>query len=1536
MKRHSTFWDKSLLFLFFVLLAGPASNSSGAMNDYCVSPPFVAQSIPPNVLINLDNSGSMCERAYDGSYTPSQFSNGLYYGYFDGTKNYRYNGTDWEVTTAAMTTGTVTNPIANGSFLNWATMRRTEVSKKLLIGGKASPRIYSAGNPVKLYAQTDCYNNDNTFNKDFNTSTGDLIYPFVGDYWFQNKNGIFNITAKTSTVTNIARPNSDVSFNTAWPTGWREYPVSGSTIAYTKVYESTPDGTTTYIENQNSSDPVIMGFTYTGTEPAGTISVQVSIRAKKSSTSTITRRIQGVLRINGTDYVSANSDINSSWNTYTYTWAVNPTTGAAWTWDEIKNLNGFGVKASSNYSGTPYIQVTQIYLSAVISIPDGGPYNIIVNQGTTNATGLIDNLKNDVRFGLGYYNTDNGGRVVKEIGFKSTADMITSISSLTPSTWTPLGETLHEMVRYFRQDAPYYSTGDYTVGSGNFTGTDIYRDPYAYKFKDVDTNATNMYVPCAKSFILFLTDGESTQDQSMPGSSTTSPYGACTSTNLKACSGYGGTPNNPNPRFAGTTIGTTYPSSGTDYMIDVAYWARTNDMRPGTETDVPVTWRKSLPGTQNIYLYPVFMFGTGSTMLKDVSIYGGFTDLNGNNKPDCTTIPGECYKDSDGDGVIESNGDDLPLTYFEGNDGYALEQNIKDAISDIVKRAASSTAVSVLSSSEGSGANIVQSLFYPKRSFSSSVEITWTSDLMNYWYYFDPYFKNAQIREDTIRDDADYTLLDLKTDYITQFYFDAGQQKTVAARCQDTDADGDCDTTIDTVAIEDAKAIWRAGVDLWWTDPADRLIYTPRLNGYTPVTGDLPNLMTFNIANRSLLDDYLGQTASADAADATINYVRGTDQDKLCATSRIPCSTDADCGGTVGSCETTRSRTVPMKVCSISKMPCTTSLDCSATGGLCEEETHTWKLGDVVSSTPRIMGPAPINNYNILPPLGYGDLTYKDFVSTTAYKSRERVFVGANDGMFHAFKLGKVLQRWSGKKWWQPGKLEGVTGSGGVGTESWAFIPNNVLPYLQYLSKPDYCHVYMVDGPIFLTDASVSNAASTATTNCSDTNYWECAKQTTTTSTSWRSIAIGSMGIGGGTCSTVDTDRITTPLNVGGIPVGWSSYFALDVTDQDNPALLWEFSNPDLGVTNVGPAIVKVGNQKRCVSDNTSCSLNSDCGVNGKCVDENGRWFAILASGSTGPISTNTKDFKGTSDQNLKLFIIDLKTGALLRTIDTGITNAFAGSISTNSIDIEKSSPSVAGNYQDDVVYIGYVKNTTSGGVLRLVINDDINPANWTTSKVIDNIGPVTTSVANLLDRKNKKLWLYFAEGRYFHKQDDLTTTRRLYGIQEPCYVDDLLTTAVDYDVRASCTSSLTLTNLQNTDATAITDPKGWYVTLDPSSSTVGAERVISNPTADTLGAIYFLSFAPTSDICGFGGTTYLWAMDYKTGNKVTYVMQGKALVQVSTGEIKELDLSDATTFSTRNNRRTVGFQGIPPTGQGLMVITNPSPIKKFMHVQEE
>jgi len=70
------------------------------------------------------------------------------------------------------------------------------------------------------------------------------------------------------------------------------------------------------------------------------------------------------------------------------------------------------------------------------------------------------------------------------------------------------------------------------------------------------------------------------------------------------------------------------------------------------------------------------------------------------------------------------------------------------------------------------------------------------------------------------------------------------------------------------------------------------------------------------------------------------------------------------------------------------------------------ERLDGWKLGDITYSSPIISG--------------------------------DTVYVGANDGMLHAFDIN-------------------------TGEEKWAFIPNNLLAKLKDLTLPEYCHEYFVD-----------------------------------------------------------------------------------------------------------------------------------------------------------------------------------------------------------------------------------------------------------------------------------------------------------------------------------------------------------------------------------------------------------------------------------------------------------------------------------------
>ena len=177
-------------------------------------------------------------------------------------------------------------------------------------------------------------------------------------------------------------------------------------------------------------------------------------------------------------------------------------------------------------------------------------------------------------------------------------------------------------------------------------------------------------------------------------------------------------------------------------------------------------------------------------------------------------------------------------------------------------------------------------------------------------------------------------------------------------------------------------------------------------------------------------------------------------------------------------------------------------------------EGRDWKLGDSNHSNPVVVGP-PDETAAIM-----GD-GYQDFMNTWVDR-RKVVYVGANDGMIHCFD---VL----------------------TGEELWGFIPYNLLPKLKnmwavdaatgerYFSKDIY-----VDGSPMVADVYI------------DANG--------DASQEWTTILISGQGSGNGSV-------------LGG---GTNYYFALDITDPDNPQPLWEFTHDFLGETWSIPVVGKI------------------------------------------------------------------------------------------------------------------------------------------------------------------------------------------------------------------------------------------------------------------------------------------------------------------------------------------------------------------------
>lgn len=874
---------------------------------------------------------------------------------------------------------------------------------------------------------------------------------------------------------------------------------------------------------------------------------------------------------------------------------------------------------------------------------------------------------------------------------------------------------------------------------------------------------------------------------------------------------------------------------------------------PDVVANLPLSWEK------------VFTIGgEGAGFLKDPLWYaakwGGFQDSNGNGYPD---LQYEWDRFDNNTGAPIPDG--IPDTYFKVVNPLKMEQQMDRAFSEILRRVASGTAASVLSSSEGTGANLLQAVFYPKRAFYD-VEIDWTGEVQDLWYYIDPKIQTSTIRDDYSGGSQDWKLV-LTQDRVLSFYFDYTENKTKVKRYIDTNGDGSPDQLEDTVDIDELTNLWKAGKKLHERD----IVNDPR-NLLTSVDGQ--NFLPFSTGNKSVIRPYLNVSTDSDAENV-IKYIHGYDLPGY------------------------RNRTVTYS-------------------GI----TNTWKLGDIVSSTPKIQSSVRLTNYHSEPPQGYGDETYYKFFNSRTYKRRGMAYIGANDGMLHAFKLGTLDVTVSGAK----AQLcqEDLSNADGecdltetdtqdLGKEMWAYIPKNALPYLKYFADPNYCHLFYVDLPVYIFDASINPPM-----DCSETDISECEKKVELLNdgsldlpkTSWRTILIGGMGIGGA-CKNANsscTDCVKTPIP----DVGFSSYFAIDVTEPESPKLMWEFSHEELGYSTSGPAIVRIGDR-----------------------DKNGKWFVIFASGPTGPIENF--EFKGRSSQNLKLFVLDLKTGNLLRMIDTGIQNAFGGSLINSTLDEDRWNPLSPGFYQDDVVYFGFTQrdgnttNWTKGGVLRLFTKESKDPSDWVVSKVIDKIGPVTAGVKKLQDTKNKKLWLFFGEGRYFFKSDDPSNQRAIYGVMEQHYTSN---NVLDYTNAVGVLGKSDLQN-QTTNPSFVLDPnkKGWFINLDAQTSSKSAERSITDPLASPSGVVYFTTFKPVADLCSMGGETFLWVVHYATGGAPNpNQLIGKALLQVSTGAIEEIDISTALTQA--GGRKTEAFTGIPPKGEGLSVVVRPQPVDKTMHLK--
>ncbi|GAB1535998.1 PilC/PilY family type IV pilus protein [Geovibrio sp. ADMFC3] len=475
---------------------------------------------------------------------------------------------------------------------------------------------------------------------------------------------------------------------------------------------------------------------------------------------------------------------------------------------------------------------------------------------------------------------------------------------------------------------------------------------------------------------------------------------------------------------------------------------------------------------------------------------------------------------------------------------------------------------------------------------------------------------------------------------------------------------------------------------------------------------------------------------------------------------------------------------------------------------------NTYKLGDILNSSPVMV----------------------DYPNKTGKPGYTMTYVGANDGMLHAFRAGKVLT--SGLVSYQAVKLcndSADCSTDKIGREEWAFIPKNALPYLRYLADPDYCHIYYNDLAPYILE--VKDSAGYVT----------------------KRILIGGMRLGGA-CGTTASSTVKPPADTCADPassdcVGLSSYYALDVTDQNNPVLLWEFTDPYLAYSFSGPAFITKGNSK----------------------------YIMFLSGPT--------NYAGTAGQDLNIFILNLdpvnytvnqvhkfsganRSGYTRVSALSSYSNAFGGKLFTNGVDY-------GSDGDTDVVFFGINQMTGnegspnwSGNVMGVRITSE-NPEAWEFGNVFNSAQKPVTQKVEYMSCFDMK-YIYFGTGRWFYKIDEAGINANehnyLYGVR----IDDCI--GGNCNLNNAHTSEESCSQLLSENRSF-----AWSKVLEPKSGNYLMERLLSDPEpVDYADVVFFGTTEPNSDICSFGGRSRVWGLNCATGSAIALSCDGEYQVDVS------------------------------------------------------
>jgi len=379
------------------------------------------------------------------------------------------------------------------------------------------------------------------------------------------------------------------------------------------------------------------------------------------------------------------------------------------------------------------------------------------------------------------------------------------------------------------------------------------------------------------------------------------------------------------------------------------------------------------------------------------------------------------------------------------------------------------------------------------------------------------------------------------------------------------------------------------------------------------------------------------------------------------------------------------------------------------------------------------------------------------------------------------------------------------TSSGG-GSELWAFVPTAVMPNLYKLADANYSvkHQFFVDGAPVEGDVYVNNT--------------------------WKTILVGGFNSGG------------------------QGYYALDITDPANPALLWEFSDTNMGLSYGNPIITK---------------------------NAAGTWVVVFTSGYN-----NTG-----GDGNGHLYVVDAATGTKLKDIATYTSGTTAAGSTTTPSGLAQINAWI--DVATNNTALRFYGGDMLGNVWRFDTDARVAPNNAALLLATLQVGttpqPITTrpEMVSISSRPA----VVIATGRYLDTTDITDTTQQsLYVIADnldaTSWGNPRTNTAAF--VKESVTNSTTTgtgTVAATNTALAInfgsTTFGGWYIDLPQSG-----ERVFTN--MGLSGTELTMSTAiPSGDACTSGGKSWIYYINLGSATGTTKLESDTSLI-VGVGQITD------------------------------------------------